>query len=106
MLPAASVAVKVTLVSPISNCVGALLVTETEPSILSDAVAAVKNATISVSLAGVPKASLAATVIGSGALITGFTVSAVLAISVMVVLDDDEPAPHPEIRRNTKMQEY
>ena len=65
-----SVAVNVTTVGPIGNMSGASLVTVTFASTLSSTVAESRNAAISVSVASVPLASVAATV-ASSTVITG-----------------------------------
>ena len=75
VLPAASDAEKTTVVVSRGKTSGASLVTDTEPSTLSFAVAACKNAAIAPPLAGVPAASIAAKVAEADAVTTGGTVS-------------------------------
>ena len=74
-LPAASVAVNTTVVSPIGRVSGALLVTATVPSTASVAVAPSKNAVISVAVFAAPAALVATTVIAAGTVTTGAVIS-------------------------------
>ena len=82
-LPAASVAVNTTVVSPIGRVSGALLVTATVPSTASVAVAPSKNAVISVAVFAAPAALVATTVIAAGTVTTGAVIS-VLGVGVGV----------------------
>ena len=66
-LPAASVAVNSTVVSPIGNVAGASFDTVTAASTLSLAVACVKNSTRAVSLAAIPSADDATKLLSAGA---------------------------------------
>ena len=71
VLPAASVELKVTSVSPSGNTARPSFVTVDDSSTLSAAEAPDKNAAIAASVASVPSASVAATVIEAGAVMTG-----------------------------------
>ncbi len=66
-----SVALKVTKVSPSGNVAGASLLGASGPSGISVAVALANQAAIAGSVAGVPVASTAATVVFAGARMTG-----------------------------------
>ena len=89
--PSESTALNVTVVAPRGNTAGASFETETTPSPASTALAAAKNAAISESVAGVPSASTAATVISAGALTTGPTVS--LVVEPVAVFDSNVVDP-------------
>ena len=71
ILPAASVALKVTSVSPSGNTARPSLVTADDSSTLSVAEAPDKNAAMAASEAAAPSASVAATIIEAGAVMTG-----------------------------------
>ena len=75
VLLAVSVAVKVTVVVPNGNTVGALLLTLTAPSTSSVAVAAFRNCAIATLVAVAPNALKAATVILAGGTTTGGAIS-------------------------------
>ena len=75
VLPAASDAEKVTVVSPREKVSGASFVTDTDPSTSSVAVAPPNKAAIPSLLAGVPAASTAAKTAALGAVTVGATVS-------------------------------
>jgi hypothetical protein len=86
----ASVAVKVTVVAPIGNTVGASSVIVGAESTLSEAIAAAKKATIAASVAAVPSASVAATVIDAGAVTTGAVWSVTVTTAEAVPLSMEE----------------
>jgi hypothetical protein len=71
VFPAASVALNVTVVVPRGKTSGALLVGVKAPLTLSVAVAAARNVAINEWVFGVPRASIASTVTGAGALVMG-----------------------------------
>ena len=86
VLPAASVAENVTVVSPTGNWAGALLVmTAMGPSTMSLAVAPARKATMAASVAGVPEALTAATVMSAGAVTTGGVWSATVTVAFVMV---------------------
>ena len=70
-LPAASEALKMTVVSPIGKVVSALLVMMTVSSTLSIALAAARNTAISASVAATPEPLEAVTAISAGAVRIG-----------------------------------
>ena len=94
-LPRESAAVKVTVVAVIGNMSGASLVTVTGPSVASVALAPSKNAEIAASLADVPLASVAATLISAGTLTEGPVVS--LFTDAVTVLVSNEVEPTADI---------
>ena len=94
-LPRESAAVKVTVVAVIGNMSGASLVTVTVPSVASLADAPCKNVAIAVSLAAVPLASVAATLISAGTLTEGPVVS--LFTDAVTVLVSNEVEPTADI---------
>ena len=83
--PAASTAVKTTVVVPRGKISTALLVIVTELSILSTAEAPLRNTVISSSDDGVPDESTAATLMLAGASITGALKSAIVTTALAVV---------------------
>jgi hypothetical protein len=85
-LPVPSLAENVTVVAPKGNVSGASVVTVTAPLTVSVATAAVKKVVIVVSVAGVPVASTAATVMFSGATTIGLVVSDTVTVAVAVTV--------------------
>ena len=85
VLPATSTAVKVTKLAPRAKVDAASFSIVTALSTLSVTVAAFRNAATAESVAGVPKASTAATVIAIGALSTGTAWSATVTVLLAVL---------------------
>ena len=89
-----------TTVSPSGNTAGALLLIDTLLSTLSLAVAAARNAAISVSLSETPEPLGATTVKVDGTEITGLVVSGLLTGGADGTELDPPPPPQPDTKRN------
>ena len=110
VLPAESVALKVTVVTPSGNTDGALLVTFNAPSTVSVAVAAFKKAVIAGFVAGVPDDENALTVISSGTVITGGVWSLLICVNAATIeispltdaISQELPLHAPDHEENSK----
>ena len=95
VLPTASVAEKVTVVTPKGNSAGASLATARDPSTSSKAVAAARKAAIAALAASVPPGPSASTVMLAGAVTTGAVVSSAVMGAVVVPV----PVPMPVLAK-------